>query len=157
VDHRLPGGFVGTVDLLYSKNVNQLFVQDANLREGGQNSEGRFMYGTIGSAGPAFVSTPSRIAPGSGPDAIGNAVLHTNTPLGRTYSGTIQIQKSFSRGLEVNAGYTHSNTKDAISLTSSQAFSNYQFATVDGSLFGRNLRTSTFNVPDKVTVSGTVN
>ena len=31
VDHRLPGGFVGTIDLLYSKNVNQLYVQDANL------------------------------------------------------------------------------------------------------------------------------
>jgi outer membrane receptor protein involved in Fe transport len=156
-DHRLPGGFVATVDLLYSKNVNQLYVQDANLRQGGQNAEGRFMYGTIGSSGPAFVATPSRIAPASGPDAIGSAVLHTNSPLGRTYMGTIQVQKSFAAGFELNAGYTHSNTKDAISLTSSQAFSNYQFATVDGQLSGRNLRTSAFNVPDKITVSGTVN
>ena len=157
-DHRLPGGFVATVDLLYSKNVNQLYVQDANLRQGGQNAEGRFMYGSIGTSGTgAFISTPSRIAPASGPDAIGNAVLHTNSPLGRTYLGTIQIQKSFAAGFEINAGYTHANTKDAISLTSSQAFSNYQFATVDGQLSGRNLTTSAFNVPDKVTVSGTVN
>jgi TonB dependent receptor len=62
-DHRLPGGFVGTVDLLYSKNVNQLYVQDANLRNLGQNSEERFMYGTIGVSGTgSFAATPSRLA-----------------------------------------------------------------------------------------------
>nr|MBA3346232.1 hypothetical protein [Gemmatimonadales bacterium] len=61
------------------------------------------------------------------------------------------------QGFELSAGYTHSNSKDAISLTSSQAFSNYQFASVDGPLEGRNLRTSFFHVPHKVTVSGTVN
>jgi outer membrane receptor protein involved in Fe transport len=157
-DHRLPGGLVGTVDLLYAKNVNQLYVQDANLNNVGVNSEGRYMYGTIGVTPlGAFVATPSRIAPTSGPNAVGAAVLHTNTSAGRTYSGTIQLQKSFSGGFELNAGYTYANTKDAISLTSSQAFSNYQFAALDGPLAARNLRTSFFDVPHKVTVSGTVN
>ncbi len=157
-DHRLPGGFVGTIDLLYSKNVNQLYVQDANLRNLGANSEGRFMYGTIGVSGTgSFLATPSRIAPTSGPEAIGAAVLHTNTPLGRTFLGTIQIQKSFTQGFELNAGYTRSDSKDAISLTSSQAFSNFQFAAVDGPLESRNLRRSVFDVPHKVTISGTVN
>jgi outer membrane receptor protein involved in Fe transport len=157
-DHRLPGDLVATVDLLYSKNVNQLYVQDANLRNQGLNTEGRSMYGTIGVGGTgAFLATPARIAPTAGPDAIGAAVLHTNTPHGRTYSGTIQLQKSFTSGFEVNAGYTYSNTKDAISLTSSQAFSNYQFAALDGPLENRNLRTSVFDVPHKITISGTVN
>jgi outer membrane receptor protein involved in Fe transport len=157
-DHRLPGGFVATVDLLYSKNVNQLYVQDANLVDRGPNSEGRFMYGTIGTSGTgAFAATPSRLTPTSGPDAIGPAVLHTNTPLGRTYSGTIQVQKSFTSGFEANGGYTYSDTKDAISLTSSQAFSNFQFGAVDGPLESRNLTTSFFDVRHKVTLSGTVN
>jgi outer membrane receptor protein involved in Fe transport len=157
-DHRLPGGFVGTVDLLYSKNVNQLYVQDANLINQGRNGESRFMYGTVGvgSTG-AFAATPSRVAPTTGPTGIFNAVLHTNTPLGRTYSATVQVQRSFSSRFEVNAGYTYSDSKDAISLTSSQAFSNYQFAAVDGPLESRNLTTSFFDVPHKVTVSGTVN
>ena len=158
VDHRLPGGLVGTVDLLYSKNVNQLYIQDANLRGTGVNSEGRFTYGAIGTSGTgAFTAIPNRIAPASGPDAIGNAVLHTNTSAGRTYLGTVQIQKSFGSGFEASAGYTHSNTKDAISLTSSQAFSNFQFAAVDGALEARNLTTSFFDVPDKLTLTGTVN
>ena len=127
---------VGTVDLLYSKNVNQLYVQDANLVNLGRNCRRpvRCTAPSGTSSTGAFVATPSRITPSSGPDAIGAAVLHTNTPLGRTYSGTVQLQKSFSSGLEVNAGYTYSNTKDAISLTSSQAFSNFQFAAVDGPL-----------------------
>jgi outer membrane receptor protein involved in Fe transport len=157
-DQRLPGGFVGTIDLLYSHNVNQLYVADANLIQGPLNSEGRFTYGTLSTSGTgAFVATPNRIAPASGPEAIGNAILHSNSSVGRTYSGTIQVQKSFSTGFEFSAGYTYSNSKDPISLTSSQAFSNFQFATVDGSLFGRNLTTSTFSVPHKVTVTGTVN
>jgi outer membrane receptor protein involved in Fe transport len=157
-DHRLPGGFVSTVDLLYSKNVNQLYIQDANLVNLGRNAESRFMYGTVGvgSTG-AFAATPRRVAPTTLPDGIFNAVLHTNTPLGRTYSATVQLQRSFSGRFEFNAGYTYSNSKDAISLTSSQAFSNYQFAAVDGSLESRNLARSFFDVPHKVTVSGTVN
>jgi hypothetical protein len=97
------------------------------------------------------------VAPTTGPDGIFNAVLHTNTPLGRTYSATIQVQRSFSSRFELNAGYTYSDSKDAISLTSSQAFSNYQFAAVDGPLESRNLTRSFFDVPHKVTISGTVN
>ncbi len=31
-DHRLPGGFVSTMDLLYSKNVNQLYVAGRQSR-----------------------------------------------------------------------------------------------------------------------------
>ena len=157
-DHRLPGGFVSTIDLLYSKNVNQLYIQDANLVNRGRTGEDRFVYGTlgVGSTG-AFAATPTRVAPTTGPDGIFNAVLHTNTPLGRTYSATIQVQRSFSNRFELNAGYTYSNSKDAISLTSSQAFSNYQFAAVDGPLESRNLRRSVFDVPHKVTISGTVN
>jgi hypothetical protein len=157
-DHRLPYGVVGTFDFLYAKNVNQLYLRDANLINQGQNSEGRFMYGTLGVSGTgAFTATPTRITPSSGPEAVGAAVLHSNTPLGRTFSGTIQLQKSFTGGLEFNVGYTYSNAKDAISLTSSQAFSNFQFAAVDGPLESRFLRTSFFDVPHKVTVSGTVN
>ena len=157
-DRRLPWGLVGTVDFLYSKNVNQLYLRDANLVNRGPNSEGRFMYGTIGTGSTgSFVATPLRITPSSGPEAIGAAVLHSNTPLGRTYLGTVQLQKSFASGLEFSVGYTYSNSKDAISLTSSQAFSNFQFAAVDGPLESRNLTTSFFHVPHKVTVSGTVN
>ena len=108
-DHRLPGGFVGTVDLLYSKNVNQLYVQDANLINRGLNAEGRFMYGTIGVGGTGpSLATPSRVAPTSGPDGI-SMPCSTPTPHSAGPSpAPIQIQKSFTNGFELNAGYTHS-------------------------------------------------
>jgi hypothetical protein len=70
---------------------------------------------------------------------------------------TAQLSKAFSNGLSFNAGYTYSKTKDIYSLTSSIAFSNYQFASVDGSLFDRNVTTSSFDVPHKITISGTAN
>jgi outer membrane receptor protein involved in Fe transport len=147
VDQQLPLGIVGTVDLLYSKMVNALYVTDQNIVETGINSEGRYLYGT---ATPAGVLVGARKT-----TAITNAVYHSNTPAGRTYQAAFQLTRRF-RGFELNAGYAYSNTKDAISLTSSQAFSNYQFAALDGSSFNRNLRTSFFDTPHKITISGTV-
>src|SRR5262249_37740278 len=57
-------------------------------------------------------------------------------------------------GIEIDAAYTYSNAADRISLTSSQAFSNYQFAPVDGPLDDRNVRPSAFDRRHKITITG---
>ena len=46
---------------------------------------------------------------------------------------------------------------DLISMTSDITGSNYAFSVLDGVPSNRNLRTSTFDRPHKITVSGTVN
>jgi outer membrane receptor protein involved in Fe transport len=151
LDRQLPYGIVTTLDFLYGKNRNSLYIQDNNLVESPTVSgEGRYLYGTFnagtGRASKSLVRTD-----------IGNALFHRNASGGNSVSITAQLSKSFSRGLAFNAGYTYSKTKDIISLTSSIAFSNYQFAALDGSLFNRNVTTSAFDVPHKVTISGTAN
>lgn len=107
------------------------------------------MYGTVGSTGRG---TPTRLTP-----AVTSAILHTNSSGGRSILMTGQLQKSFGTGVELNAAYTFGNTTDLMSFTSSQAFSNFQFQSVDGPLEARNARTSFFDVRHKFTVSGTVN
>ena len=58
--------------------------------------------------------------------------------------------------MEFDVAYTYSHTQDLFSLTSSIASSNYRFTTLDGTLESRNLRTSVFDIPHKITASGTV-
>ncbi len=148
LDRQLPWNMVGTVDLVYTKWTNSLYIEDINLA-GPQGlvlgEGGRVTYGVPGSGTPVRRS-----------DAYDAALRHSNKSEDRSYQATFQLQKRFSDNLEFNAGYTYSNAKDVMALTSSIAFSNYGFATLDGSIADRNLTTSSFDRPHKVTISGTI-
>jgi len=158
VDRRLPWGMVGTIDLLYTKTHNSLYIQDNNLQ--GVVDESTLTYATgegnrarYGVNAPATgVATPLKQTA-----AFGNVLEHLNKTDDYSFNGTIQLQKRFADGVEFNAGYTYSEAKDLMSLTSSIAFSNYGFATLNGLLNDRDLTTSTFSRPHRVVVSGTVN
>ncbi len=150
-DQKLPGGFILTLDGYYSKQVNQIYIQDRNITQAPTtNGEGRAVYGTFAPA--TGRATVSRLT-----TAVTSAVYHTNTSQGQTLAGTIQIQKLFANRFSLNAAYTASRTTDQISATSSQAFSNYQFASIgDGTIADRSTTTSFFDIPSKVTLTGTV-
>ena len=150
-DQRLPGGFVLTLDGYYAKQVNQIYLQDTNIPQDPTTSgEGRAIYGTFDAAN-GRATVVRRTA------AVTSAVFHTNTSEGQTFAGTIQVQKNFANHFEMNAAYTYSHTTDQISATSSQAFSNYQFASIGaGTIANRDVSTSFFDVPGKVTLTGTV-
>ena len=70
---------------------------------------------------------------------------------------TVQLLKRFSGGIEFNVAYTYSHALDVFSMTSDITGSNFSNAVLDGTLASRNLRTSQFDRPQKVSVSGTVN
>jgi outer membrane receptor protein involved in Fe transport len=151
LDRQLSNGIIGTLDFLYTTNRNSLYIQDNNLVEDpALSGEGRYLYGSFNPATGAASKNTVR-------SDIGNALFHRNINGGNSVSITAQLSKAFSNGLSFNAGYTYSKTKDILSLTSSIAFSNYQFASVDGSLFDRNVTTSSFDIPHKITISGTAN
>jgi hypothetical protein len=147
-DRRLPWGLLATVDLLYSRDVNGWYTADANLVHQGTDGDGRAIYGTFGATG--FGATPSRFDPAH----LTSAIKVYNKNGGRVYNATAALSKIFDEGIEIDAAYTYSNAADLISLTSSQAFSNYQFAPVDGTLTGRNVRPSAFDRRHKITLTG---
>lgn len=158
VDRRLPWGMVGTIDLLYSKTQNSLYIQDNNLQ--GVVDESTLTYAT-GEGNRARYGVNSLTTGSATPRkqtvAFGNVLEHYNRSEDHAFSGTIQLQKRFSNGVEFNGGYTYSNAQDLMSLTSSIAFSNYGFATLNGLLNDRELTTSSFSRPDRVVLSGSMN
>jgi hypothetical protein len=153
VDRQIAWGVVGTVDFLYTKAINQFYLQDVNLVgiQGSSAGEtGRPLYGTINAGTGA--ATASRVT-GTYLDIVRNS----NRSGDRTTSLTAQLLKRFGNGVEFTASYTYTHALDLISMTSDITGSNYAFSVLDGTVNARNLRTSTFDRPHKLTLAGTVN
>jgi hypothetical protein len=154
VDHLLPGGIVGTVDLLYTRGVNAFHVVDVNLAgpTGVAAGEGgRAIYGTIDPA--TGRATPTRLAP----TIAGGVYEIRNGSRDRSYVVTAQLQKRFAGDTEVSAAYTYTDARDLMSPAGDFAQTNVNTTPVDGTLEQRNLRTSLWTRPHKVTVVGTAN
>ena len=155
-DQRLPWGVVGSVDLTYIRGMNALYITDDNLAGpvGTLSGEGgRVMYGTV--AGTSKKGSAPTVTPNIVSAAFGPILRNDNRSGDRTYIGTVQLQKSWSNGTELGAAYTHMNAKDYFSLRDAQSVSNYGFSAVDGSLEDRNLAISTYDIPNKVTITAT--
>jgi len=150
VDRRLPWGMVGTFDFLFTRYINNYYLNDVNLKgpQGMAFGEGyRVMYGTInagtGSATPARVSS-----------AFADVLQHSNRSGDRAWSATVQLQKRFSNGMEFGMGYSHQRASDYITLGSSVANSNFRYTTLDGTLANRNLRPSVYDRPHRIVANG---
>ncbi|HVE86712.1 MAG TPA: hypothetical protein VND93_27830, partial [Myxococcales bacterium] len=148
-DRRLPFGVVATLDLLYTQDVNGWYTNDENLVYQGQSGEGRALYGTFAATG--FRATPARADPVNLTQAV--KVLNKNG--GRVLSGTILLEKEVKELFDVSLAYTYTDSRDRISMTSSLALSNWQFAPVDGDLENRNVRPSAFDRTHRITATGT--
>jgi Carboxypeptidase regulatory-like domain/TonB dependent receptor len=151
LDRRLPGGIVGTVDLLYTRLVNSVTALDVNLAgpvgiSAGEG--GRTLYGSIdettGRATPERVST-----------ALRGVFPLRNGGGDRSYSLTAQLDKHFPGGTEISAAYTYTEAKDRMSLVADLGGVNNGSTPVDGTLEHRALRTSIWERPHKITVVGT--
>jgi hypothetical protein len=151
-DQRLPWEVIGTVDLVYTRGVNQFEESDSNLLPPSGFSAGeadRPLYGTLEPSDGS--STPSRRS-----DAFGPVIEIRNGSGDRAWSVAGQLQKRFADGSELNAAYTYTNAKDRQSSPADLAYSNLGITPLDGTWASRKLRTSYWSRPHKVTLSGTV-
>ena len=157
-DQQLPWGLVGSLDFTYVHGMNALYITDDNLAGpvGTLSGEGgRVMYGTVAATskkGSVPTVTPNVVSARYGP-----ILRNANRSGDRTYIATAQIQKAWSNGTELGVAYTHMNAKDYFSLRDAQSVSNYGFSTVDGTLESRNLAISTYDIPNKITITATRN
>jgi hypothetical protein len=153
VDHVLPGGLVGTVDLLYTAGVNTFHVADVNLRgpAGVAAGEGgRVLYGTIdpqtGNAEPSLRS-----------DELGGAFVLRNGSGDRSWSVTAQLQRQQADGTEWSAAYSYTDARDRMSPDDDLAIVNVASTPVNGSLERRAVRTSLWATAHKLTLLATTN
>ena len=149
-DQLLPGGIVGTLDVLYTRGVNTVHMVDVNLvgPVGTAAGEGdRVLYGTINESGDA---RPSRFT-----DSLRSILEMRNGSGDRSYSITAQLGKRFSDGTELSGAYTYTDAKDRMSMGRDLGNLNVGSAPVDGTLEQRELRTSFWERPHKITLVGT--
>ena len=155
LDRELPGGFVASLEGLYTRGVSQFFYRDLNLRspEGiGTDRFGRTMFGTIGASGSSNgVSSASVIS-----TRFSEVIEVENQNEDWAYNLTAGLQRRFENGLEARAYYTHSKARDVLSATSSRAISNYRFGrTLYGPHTDRSVGISSFDQPHKIILAGT--
>ncbi len=131
VEQRLPWNLVGTVEILYSKNLHDIDYRNLNLPEANQNvqiSDGRPFFGevTFDDAGDPVYSQ-RRVS-----DNFTDVLLLTNTNKGYQWSFTTQLRKEFTSGWFADLSYTYADGESVNDGTSSRAISNWQFNEVPG-------------------------
>ena len=155
IDHQLPWGMVATADFLYTRTLNQFYLNDMNI-QGVQFTEsgegGRLMYGIPGAPNAQGIAAAVGVKRISG--LYNDVIRQYNSSGDHSTSLTLNLNKRFSDHLEFNAGYTYSKTYDRMCLTSSISNSNLRFAVLQGPLDNRPEATSCFDVPNKLAISG---
>ncbi|MGL5113271.1 MAG: TonB-dependent receptor, partial [Flavobacterium sp.] len=108
VDQKLPFGFIGTVEGIFSKNINAVNYYNANL----DKPTGTF-------AGPdkrpRYANTDAGVRIN---DNVSSAVVLENTDEGYFYSTTFKLEYPYQNGLWGSIAYTHSGAYDLMSAGS---------------------------------------
>lgn len=103
LDVKLPGDIIGTVEGLYSRDINNAFFYNTNFKEGDASF--------AGADNRPYYSNAAARRHNAGTDAI---VLR-NSSEGYTGSITGKLEKAFSNGLFGSLAYTRSWSKDVSS------------------------------------------
>ncbi|WP_162053748.1 TonB-dependent receptor [Pontibacter pamirensis] len=132
VDKSLFAGIVGTLEFIYSKNINSanyININQAPATATFSGPDNRLMYPGFGLRNDAF-NNASRINP-----TITSAPYLTNTDKGYSYSFTAQLEKPFNNGLFARLAYNFSEAKDLLSAGSTAGGSYNGIRSVNGNNF----------------------
>ncbi|HEU4552254.1 MAG TPA: TonB-dependent receptor [Chitinophaga sp.] len=114
IDQKLPFGFIGTIEGIYTKTVQDILYHDLNLAPSTTSinleNTTRPFYGTL--ADPRFTKVL----------ALGN------TDKGYSYNVTAQLQRAFSHGWYGSISYSLGHSYTVNDGTSSTASSNFRYA-----------------------------
>lgn len=108
LDQKLPFGFVGTIEGLFSKNINAIYYYNANL----EKPTGTFA-GTDNR--PMFARTDNGVRIN---DNVSNAIVLSNTNEGYFYSTTFKLEYPYKNGLWGSVAYTYSAATELMSAGS---------------------------------------
>ncbi|MDX1639176.1 MAG: TonB-dependent receptor [Balneolaceae bacterium] len=122
VDHALPYGLIGTVEAIFSSNINDVVYRNINIGDPfgepiGTAVGNRPLYGP-----PGLFTSSQKVD-----SRFTNALLLENTNEGYEFSLTAKLEKTTDFGLSGSLAYTHNDAESVINATSSRAISNWQF------------------------------
>jgi hypothetical protein len=102
-DQMLPGGWLGTLEFIYSKDLNAIYVRNANLGPAVRTLEDGRPYYDGGQNDPDLFG--------------GGAYVIDNTDEGHNFSITAQFRKQFESGLFTSLSYTYMEAKSVMTST----------------------------------------
>lgn len=111
VEQKLPFGFVGTIEGIYSKNINEVFYYNANFA----NTVGSLNGSVSGDNRPLFAGNDNGVRINNN---VSNAVVLSNSNKGYFYSTTFKLEYPYKKGLWGSIAYTRSNAYDLLSAGS---------------------------------------
>ncbi|MFM9840480.1 MAG: carboxypeptidase regulatory-like domain-containing protein [Cyclobacteriaceae bacterium] len=117
IDQKLPGGIVGTLEWIYTKDINAVLIRDANLANpvATVQGDGRPLFGAVG-ADRAIIANDRRVS-----GDITQAYVIDNTNKGYQWSVTGQLTKNFSPNFQLSAAYTYTDSREINSQSGSTA------------------------------------
>ncbi len=105
LDQKLPSDIIGTLEFIYTKDINAIYVRNANLGKAVRYlPDGRPYYG---GAGNNAVD----------PNFTGGAFVIDNNDKGHSFNVTAQLRKQFDFGLYGSLGYNFLLAKNALTTT----------------------------------------
>ena len=109
IDQYIGGGVIGTVEFIYGKDINAIYVRNADLVKPVRYLpiDGRPYYGGAGN------NELNQLFPNEG----AGAYVIDNSDEGYNYSFTIQLRKKFESGLNTSLGYTFLEAKSLLKST----------------------------------------
>ena len=158
-DRSLGGGFIGTLEGLYTKDMNQFFIVNRNILEPtGADANGRVVYGSLNANGTTTNNFLDQRRYGSAVYGgfSGGVFELRNTDAGYNFSVTGQLRKTFGSALQTSIGYTYSESYDVQSFTSSRAISNWRFGRTTADADTADIRArSDFDRPHRIVANAT--
>ncbi len=142
VDRMLPDNFIGTIEALYSKDLNDMNYRLINL--GAQTGVDSYE-----------ANRPIYSSYNNGNGNFYQMLYLTNTTSGYQYNFVAQVQRHVTEGLSMDAAYTYGRAFDVNSVESSQANSQMAYNPISGNPNNTPLTTSDYEVRNRVFASVT--
>jgi hypothetical protein len=102
IDQQLPWGMLGTAEVMYSKDLQGVYVRNADLRAPvRQLPDGRPYYGGFGNNE-------------LNPDGGAGIYVIDNTDDGYSFNFTGQLRKTFSPNAEASLGYSYNDARNSL-------------------------------------------
>ena len=138
MDKKFGKGWVGTLDLIYTKDINAPIVRNAGLKTPSATLAGvdnRPVYGPDDHAVFNGLGFPLPV----------NGYVFGNTDIGQSFNASLQVRKSFANDFDIMVGYNYLWAEDASSIEAeissdaydrNPAFGNVNKAVAAPSLYG---------------------
>lgn len=137
VDRKLGGGFVGTLEVVYTKTLNNALFENLNISPNGD---------TVVSVGP----TTRPYWKGYVDPAFSQVIKLKNTNKGASANFSAQIQKAYTRGWGASIAYSYGIASSLNDLPSSVALSNWRGTQVVNGLNFPVISNSNFDAGSRV-------